>query len=272
MLPSRRVKPAAPTRFVMPQRQDEHHAPAEGLAHALQAPLHGKVVGPTEDTPLRATEAVGDRTACCRAEERRVPVVDHPAALQVDAADLREVSTVGAVRRQPLRHHCHRLGRVDGKVRARAEEGASGHAGRVEAAARLVADPRVAFALACVSTLRACAHERALDAARVHRESLVDAVCLPHVHLRAAVPLALHVGLAVHELDVARALRIAVARAELGAGCVAAAPPAISLHLDKVHRSVEAAGKPRHVDVEGKLAVLQLENPVGVIAAHHVEP
>ena len=71
--------------------------------------------------------------------------------------------------------------------------------------------------------------------------------------------------LAVDELDVVRALCVAVAGTVLGAGDVAweAGLATVSVHLDEVEGAVETTGEVRHVDVEGELLVLQVEHLVG---------
>ena len=71
--------------------------------------------------------------------------------------------------------------------------------------------------------------------------------------------------LAVDELDVVRALGVAVSGTVLGASLVAgeAGLATVGVHLDKVERAVETAGEVRHVDVEGELLVLQVEHLVG---------
>ena len=80
--------------------------------------------------------------------------------------------------------------------------------------------------------------------------------------------------LAVDELDVVRALGVAVAGTVLGAGDVAweAGLATVSVHLDEVEGAVETTGEVRHVDVEGELLVLQVEHLVGgVILGHEVD-
>ena len=107
-----------------------------------------------------------------------------------------------------------------------------------------------------------------------------EGVGLPDVHRGAAAavlpqrtaPLrpVQRVRLAVDELDVVRALRVAVARAVLGAGVVAAVlrEAAVATHLHKVQRAVQAAGQLAHVHVEGELAVLELEHLVVRVVLH----
>mmetsp|Transcript_43316 Transcript_43316/g.109766 ORF Transcript_43316/g.109766 Transcript_43316/m.109766 type:complete len:243 (-) Transcript_43316:137-865(-) len=110
------------------------------------------------------------------------------------------------------------------------------------------------------------------------------AVGLPNVHLCTACAVMAHrrhvrgvpiqeVRLALHELDVVRALRVAIAGAVLGSGGVPLAIQiAVLVHLDEVHGAVQAAGQVADVNVHGEFTVLQLEHVVGVVAVHDVQP
>ena len=71
-----------------------------------------------------------------------------------------------------------------------------------------------------------------------------------------------------------RALRVAVARAQLGARGVAGvlALAAVLVHLHKVEGTVEAAREVGDVDVEGELFVLELEHLVVLVVLHQVRP
>ena len=122
------------------------------------------------------------------------------------------------------------------------------------------------------------------DLARVRGVGGGVEVGLPDVHLgaagavlsgsRAAVGAtpAINVGLAVDELDVLRALAVAVARAVLGAGLVAleARQAAVLVHLAKVDGAVQAAGELGHVHVHGELLIEQVKEAVLGIAGHQV--
>lgn len=76
----------------------------------------------------------------------------------------------------------------------------------------------------------------------------------------------------VDELDVTGALRVAVARTELGTSLVGGEPghTAILVHSAEVERAVETAGEVRHVNIEGELLVEQLEHRVPRLAVHEV--
>ena len=73
--------------------------------------------------------------------------------------------------------------------------------------------------------------------------------------------------LAVDELDVVWALSVAVASSVLRTSLVRreAAGATVLVHLDEVERAVETTWERRHVDVEGELLVLELEQLVRAI-------
>ena len=118
-------------------------------------------------------------------------------------------------------------------------------------------------------------------------DSVGDTVGLPDIHLvtagagatSASVSVvggsapALNVGLAVDELDVARALRVAVASAVLGTSLVRreARQAAVLVHLRQVERAVETARQVRHVHVERELLILKMKHLVLRLAARRHE-
>mmetsp|Transcript_94783 Transcript_94783/g.263624 ORF Transcript_94783/g.263624 Transcript_94783/m.263624 type:complete len:211 (+) Transcript_94783:873-1505(+) len=169
---------------------------------------------------------------------------------------------------EELRHNSHWPLRIDSA--APAVEVAVAQAVGVEVAAGLITD---GVALCSSTTVGAT------QVAGVRGEGRVQGIGLPDVHLSAAGTVAangslctpiLHIGLAPHPLEVVRALRVAVAGAVLGARWVGAAPVASGVHLDEVKRAVQAAWQVGDVDVECELAILQLEELVGVLVLHQV--
>lgn len=79
--------------------------------------------------------------------------------------------------------------------------------------------------------------------------------------------------LAVDELDVTRALRIAVTSTVLGTGLVAGelGHSTIRVHLTEVQSTVETAGELGHVNVESELLVQELEHVVLGLAVQEVD-
>ncbi len=77
----------------------------------------------------------------------------------------------------------------------------------------------------------------------------------------------------VDELDILRALRVAVARSELGTSFVGgeASQSTVGVHLGEVEGTVETAGECRDVDVEGELRVEELEHLVLRLGRHQVD-
>ena len=74
------------------------------------------------------------------------------------------------------------------------------------------------------------------------------------------------------ELDVLRALRVAVAGTELGTRVVVSlAHVTGGVHGREVDGAVETAGEGREVDVEGELLVEEVESLVGGLVLHEVD-
>ena len=115
-----------------------------------------------------------------------------------------------------------------------------------------------------IAAVDAVAARLLLDRASVRREGRADAVGLPHIHLNAAravlpgagVGVRLggrpvdDVGLAVDELDVARALGVAVSGTILGTCLIAWEPrhPTIRVHLNKIDGSVDTTRHARYFE------------------------
>src|SRR6185312_3310580 len=78
----------------------------------------------------------------------------------------------------------------------------------------------------------------------------------------------------VDELDIARALAIAVASTVLGTSLVVwiLGHAAISVHGHKVQGAVEAAADARDVHVKGKLVAEQGEHLVRLVILHEIQP
>mmetsp|Transcript_109564 Transcript_109564/g.283220 ORF Transcript_109564/g.283220 Transcript_109564/m.283220 type:complete len:231 (-) Transcript_109564:328-1020(-) len=176
-----------------------------------------------------------------------------------------------------------RLGAINLVVRAVSVEARVAHSIRVEVATILVTHTQIALTLGVISAFGALALGQARLVARVWCVRGGPAVCLPDVHLsaaRAEVPHRRHVRavpihgvcLALDELDVVRALRIAVASAILGSCSVATAIPIATLvHLHEVHSAIQATREVAHISGEGELPIFQPEHLVGILAVHDVQ-
>eukprot|EP00411_Alexandrium_monilatum_P026854 CAMPEP_0175337496 /NCGR_PEP_ID=MMETSP0095-20121207/4354_1 /TAXON_ID=311494 /ORGANISM="Alexandrium monilatum, Strain CCMP3105" /LENGTH=271 /DNA_ID=CAMNT_0016634879 /DNA_START=13 /DNA_END=825 /DNA_ORIENTATION=- len=99
---------------VVPEGEHENHAAVERRAHVLKAPLPREVVAVAKLGLLRPAEGVRDGVAAAGAQDPRLGVRDDPAALHVEAADLREVARVRPIGGQELGDDRDRLGGVDG--------------------------------------------------------------------------------------------------------------------------------------------------------------
>jgi len=124
-----------------------------------------------------------------------------------------------------------------------------------------------------------------VDLARVWGVGGCIQVGLPDVHLSAACAVlagaraavsatpAVNVGLAVDELDVLRALAVAVPSAILGTGLVALEPrqATVLVHLAEVDGAVQTARELGHIDVHGELLVEQVKQAVLFVAGHQVD-
>mmetsp|Transcript_84517 Transcript_84517/g.247894 ORF Transcript_84517/g.247894 Transcript_84517/m.247894 type:complete len:470 (+) Transcript_84517:174-1583(+) len=276
------VQPAHVAAWVVPQRDCQNHALVQGLADLLHAPKLAKLVKVAvrivrrpcvlELILVRATIFVGQRVSL-HALNGRLGVLDHSAALHVDAADLLQVTIVSAVGRDELRDDGDNL--VCPHRAAVAPEVLAAHSVGVEVAAVLVADALVLVPLISITAVHVLALDVACCLAGVHGERLGLAVPLKEVYLWAAGAVGpVHVGLAVDEVGAVRAVRVAVAGAELGACFVVALALApILLHVHQVDGSVDPARQAADVNVEGKLAVLKLEDlVVFVVVVQQVHP
>ena len=145
----------------------------------------------------------------------------------------------------------------------------------VEVAAIGIANTGVAVGAVGATARVALAAALVDDGARVGGPGGSSIVSLPDVHLRAASAVAagtgvlvvagripaLDVGLAVDELDVTRALSVAVTSTVFGTSLVARelGKTAIQVHGDEVQGTVEATANVGDIDIEGELVAKELE-------------
>ena len=80
--------------------------------------------------------------------------------------------------------------------------------------------------------------------------------------------------LAVDELQVTRALRVAVSSSELGTSLVVGelGHATVSLHLGEVEGTVQATRKLGNIDVKSELLVEELEDLVAGVGIHEINP
>jgi hypothetical protein len=281
---------------VIPQRHDEHHALSKSLGHISLATLVLVSVSVLESCLLLVTELGCDGVAV-DAGNRGSGLCNGLSALDVEALDLHSVASA-----DELSDDGELLRGIDGHTLA--VEVLDTHAVGVEVTAIRVADASIAVGGVCSTTAVTIA-ARLLDRAAgmgCHRRA--DGVGLPDIHLGAARTMAtdtcvcvvrrrlpafnVTLGggsviitttwlrlfyLAVDELQIPRALGIAIPSTVLGASLVAGVllHTAVRIHRYEVKRAVETARQFRYIDVEGELMVAgELEHLVLGVRSHEI--
>merc|ERR1712127_324905 len=153
-----------------------------------------------------------------------------------------------------------RLGAVNLEVGSWTEEVVGAQPVWLDVATVLVAEALEAV-LTVVTTVRAVTASLLTWRARVHRVSSGNLVCLPWDPI-------LHVGLTVDELQVMRALGIAITKAHLGTGVAVLGFSTIRIHLYKVQGTIQTTIQIGVIHGVGKLLVFQLEKMVSVVILH----
>ena len=154
----------------------------------------------------------------------------------------------------------------------------------VVVAAVLVTDPVKPVVRLVVPALHPLTSVLALNIAGMVGVGAALRVRLPDVELEAAGPVVTHpsihvvvaarpvltVGLSVDPLDVVRTLSVTVSGA-VGRACRVprVVEASVLLHLNKVQRAVQTAGKLGHVNVERELLVLQFEHVIVLTGLVH---
>ena len=279
-----RVQPKHVGLCVIPQGHDKHHTPIQGFSHGLQATLASKVINVSKGRLHCRTRLICHGVAC-HARNGDVGVWNDLAVLHVEASNVDEVSIVCVALGDELSDNLDLSSGVHSEAPAAPVVSLVTQAPMVVVTAVLVTDTIVALVLVVVTTLDALADIRSCGDARVRCVGRGTAVGLPDIHLRTAnaprsdgrvmagIP-ADDVGLAVHELHVVGALRIAVARPVLCPGSIASSAASLAticIHFHEVHRAVEAARHLSHVRRQRELAVFELEELVGVLVIQHVD-
>lgn len=256
--------------MVVPDGENEHHGLGKRLAHLGETTLLLEDVGVSKGRLLLAAVVGGDGVAG-DAGDLGLGVGDDLAVLDVEALDLGQVS--GGVLEE-LGDDGDLLGRVNGH--ARAVEGGVALAIAVEVASIGVAGAGVAVSGKGATAVIPSAHGLARGCARVGSVSRADLVGLPDVHLGAARAVRAHtgvgiiagwgpafdIGLTIDELEVTRALAVAVACAILGTGLVAGVlgRTTVSVHGHEVDGTVQTAAEVGNIHVEGELVAQQGEH------------
>lgn len=257
--------------MVIPDGHDKDHGLREGLAHLGHAALAVEaVVGVFEGSSASLAPLLSDRVSD-NTGNPRLRVRDNDAVLHVEALDLGE--SAGRVLEE-LGHDGHLLGSIDRL--ANAVELLVAHAVRVEVATIGIAHTGIPVIAVGATAVVALAAGLVDFLARMGSIGSGHVVGLPNIHLGAARAIttgaavgviaaigcpSLDVGLAIDELDVLGALRIAVAGTVLGTSLVARVlgKTTIQVHGNEVKSAIETAANVGHIDVKGKLVAEKFE-------------
>lgn len=268
--------------MIVPNGEDEDHTAGHRIAHAGQTALGLELLSILERSLLSITIVGGDGVIGIHARDADLGVLDDLAILNVETTDLGETAAGGVVAGDELGDNGELLGGVDGHTGT--VEGLITHAERVEIATVGITNGGIAILGTAVGTLTA----RDTGAGTgVRGVGGGDGVGLPDVHLTtASTPVAssgisviiraapaFNISLAVDELDVTRALRVAVAGAVLGASLVTRelGHTTISSHLGEVEGAIETARKVGNVNIERELLVKGFEHLVVGLVCHEVD-
>lgn len=178
------VEPQHADGVVSPDGHDKDVAALQRVAHFNQTAELVVLVPVLEDVLLVDAEFVGDGVASGDAGNVDDSIVNDNAVLDVLAADLNQVTVVGAVVGDELGNDSNLLGSVDGELGARSVEITDTHTEGVDVATVLVANAIVP--LGTVTALSTLAAVLALNRAGVGGVSVGDLVGFPDVHLGTA--------------------------------------------------------------------------------------
>jgi hypothetical protein len=235
--------------MVVPDRHHESHATAEGLRHLLHSSFGSVVVGIFVPVVSGSAEIIGDRVEFFSLDGG-FRSLDDLTILHVLSADFNNVCVAGTVLGNELSDNCEFPGGVNGKVRTSTEEIFVSKSVRREVASRFVTDSLSFIGSMSISTLNTFASCGIGDRTGMGSDSLRGFVGFPDVHLHAAsaiftfarvrviwarVP-SLRVAFTTDELNVVRALSIAVSSSVVSSSFVARVltETAISIHLGEV--------------------------------------
>jgi len=199
--------------------------------------------------------------------------------LHVLSTDFNYIGVAGTVLGNELSDNCEFPGRVNSKVRARTEEIFVSKSVWREVTSRFVTDSlSSSISTSTLLTFTSCGIG---DGTGMGSDSLRGLVGFPDVHLHAASTVftlarvrviwarnpSFGVGFTTDELNVLRALSIAVSSSIVSSSLVARVltETTIGIHLGEVESSVKSTGEFADIDVEGEFLVLEVELHVVVI-------
>ena len=182
--------------------------------------------------------------------------------------------TQRTVTRDELSYDLERFCRVHIKTSSRTEKVLGTHSVRIEITSILITQSLESLARGVVSTILTTAFRGTGRGTHVRGDRTGSGVRFPDIHLRTTtselsntsvtstrIP-SLTVRFTVDELDIMRALRVAVSSSVLGSCQIRAGHSTVLSHLNKVQRTVQTTRQFRHVDLERELSVLQFEHSI----------
>lgn len=277
------VEPEHVDAVVVPQTHDQDHTGFKSRADLGQATVVGEGCslakgGKLSGTKVRVNNISGD------SGDLGGRLRDDHAILNVVAFDLRERTGRCTVGSDELGHNGEWLGGVNGQ--AGAIEVSDAKSVRVEVTSVRVAGTGVTVGTVGTTAVITGADSLGWCVTRVRSQGLRDTVCLPDIKLRAAGSRiadssvgvvdrwrpTLNVGLTSNELQVTRALGVAVSNAVLSTSLVVGVlgDTAVGVHDDEVEGTVQTAREVGDVDGEGELLVQQVEDLVVRVIGHQV--
>jgi len=259
----------------------------EGIAHGLQPPFQLVVVDVTKKFLLVLTEPIGDGIHSLFTQDGCLRRVDTHTILHIETTNLNEFSQVGPIVSDKLCHHRHGFRGVNCITSTTTIESLVAHSERVYVTSIFIANTFVALSLFVITTRKAFASELSINTASMRRVRIGHTICFPDIHLCTTSAIVAHphvvtfifgirppvddIGLPVDKLDVMGALCVAITSA-IFRSCVVMTftHPAEFVHFYKIHRTIHATKQIGHININGKLTVLQVEQFVFVFTIKHI--
>lgn len=279
------VEPEHAGRVIIPERKRKYHSLIHSFTHMFQTTLALEIILVTEKVLDVPTKIIGYRIILLlQLWKFGNAVRDYFIALNIEPANLGELTRGGVVRGEKLSYDGKRLTRIDGLMSAVVIVVS-------ESVRCKVTTIHVAISMVTIGAIVTTACSRAdsvgIILAVMGGERLRHGIGLPNIHFRTAGSLApgagvfivrrrlpvIDVGLSTNKLYITGALTIAVTSTEFSASLIAwvLRLPTVRVHLSKVDGTVETAREIADVDLEAEFLVLELEYSILVLSVHEIE-
>jgi len=267
---------------VIPERHHKHHSSIDGLLDGTQATLLLEI-----GAVLCGCNPVIAEIICDGVVVVAIDVVswvfDGLAILSVELLYLNKLAMVAAIICDELCGDLDWLCAVDLEIRTWAEEIVHAQPVSLHVTAILVAHTLEAV-IAIVAAICTLTSRLSIHRARMHGVGRRHLVCLPDIDLGAASAVlasacvwisvawlpSFHVRFAVDEFQVMWALGITVSQAHLSTCIAIFAFAAISIHLHKIQRTIQATIQLRVIHRVSEFLVLQLKQLISVIVLNEI--